>query len=70
MMSEKEEIGIKLGIDATPETIDFIHHLEKVVDEALNKEGFTRKGTIKRKGYTVLNYRQFAICGSKEADHD
>ncbi len=62
----KEEIGVKIGVDANPDTINLIQHIEKEIDAVMNPNGFTRKGTIKRQGYTVFNYRQFAVCGNHE----
>ena len=39
--------------------IEFVHQIEKEIDKAVNKLGFTRSGTSHYQDRTEINYRQF-----------
>ena len=60
-MADKISIETNIGLDHMQ--IDLVQSIEKDVDDAMGKNGFTRTTTTKEGGRVVLNYRQFAAAG-------
>ena len=61
-MKNKNAITIKLNGGLSEWGIDFIQVLEKIFDEGLNSQGFTRSTSTKSDEEIEFNYRQFARC--------
>ena len=57
------EATIKTDIGLDNMQIDLIQSIEKAVDDAMVKNGFTRTTSTKAGDHIELNYRQFAAAG-------
>lgn len=55
---KRDKPAIQITLNGNYE-IEFVHQIEKEIDEAVNKLGFTRSGTSHYQERTEINYRQF-----------